>query len=173
MNSSANQLQLTSVATIQAALSIAWSQLTGIPAGFIKDGTTIGSFIRDSDIQTNQINPNKLNCISNNTIIAQTAGTGSGYSAISLNRTNCNSLFSSSSIEISKIYNSDAPSSYAILARDAAILEWGDDSNLTKTFWDNILATGVVDTTKIENAGTNYSFMVRTTSTPTWVTIDT
>jgi len=78
-----------------------------------------------------------------------------------MNRTNNNLLFDANSIEISKIYSSDTPSSYSILCVDNNVKEWGDDSTLTKTFWDNVLASNVVDTTKLENAAGTYYFLGR------------
>lgn len=89
-----------------------------------------------------------------------------------MNRTNINLLFDANSIEIDKIYSSDSPSSNCIFALNSAVKTWGDDSNLTKTFWDNVLASNVIDTTKLENAAGAYYFLGRYNgSTPTYFRI--
>jgi len=96
-------------------------------------------------------------------------GTNQAGQEITLTRTNNNLLFDNNSIEIDKIYSSDTPSSYSIFAVDNNVKEWGDDSTLTKTFWDNIFASNVIDTTKIENAAGTYYFLGRFNgSTPTY-----
>ena len=57
---------------------------------------------------------------------------------------------------------------------NSAVKTWGDDSNLTKTFWDNVLASNVVDTTKLENASGTYYFLGRYSgSTPDYFRITT
>jgi len=63
-------------------------------------------------------------------------------------------------VEISKIYSGDSPT-YSILCVNSSVKQWGNSSNTTKTFWDSVFASNVIDTTKIDNAAGTYYFLGR------------